>query len=832
MRVDIAQLKKLGVSSGAYKKLFTLEEADRPAPLKRLYEQIRNRISKGKEFNLDNASIYAAIDLAYNAPFNQTTPTLVQNILSKNLNAAQTLSELQRWGISERELFTCIPCADGSTKKILNVPLFWELLIPVVKAYVSIRGAKLFNDRNTTPLLPYVPLKQSDEDRVSCQIVTDLIETVSTWMGYSSVMWDGILQALKYGNALSFPREEWYCERQVTGPDGKRKTVKEGLRYTFPHPTRTFFDLRYPLTTINSDTGIQYAGHWEVVRYSDILDERKYWNRKDVVFGTNWFTHSTARNFFQEIYPCAIDYPTSYTSGNDRDERFAAYSPNTDRDKPVFLTHYFEKLVPKTYGLADYDSPVWHRFVVAGDDVILWAAPCAYTPIWMMGSEYDSQCAVQSSMALECIPFQDHLGNILTDIILTAKQNLGAIIWYDTNLVNVDDIEKLEQLGDGKHRSWSFVPYDSLKQQRLRLDQAKAFEQIIMPQRDVNSLQGAMAGVLSIMERVLQMSAQEVGATAPHYQSAREITTTASATSNKLSLTGTFIDNGVGAWKQQLYDAALAYMDASVLAEVSEEVPDLEKVVRDIGFSITGVSKNGVMVKGSKKSLRLEGFARNATMPDRERDTVLSQTIYQTVGVLANNPPLFEKVGPDNVIRLLEEAAKLSGAPPGFKLPVTRGSKTDDVKAWVAQNMQQMQASIMQAVQEGVVAPIAGKLQEQTQQVQQLQGVIGQLTKIYEVAQQANEKAAARLQEAQVQTQIKMAQTQQDLQAKTAQTAQEIEMKNAQAQQDMAIKEAEFQADQARKQQEHEAQMVMDAQAAAVKLATTVSGRTAKTPEK
>lgn len=796
MQVDIAYLKTRGVSPRDYKKLFTLQPEDRPAPLRRLYEQIRERIKAGMECNLRDYKVFSAIDLAYEAPFNQTTPTLVQNILSRKLDATKTYELLKNWGISEEELFLTVSSEDGTRKKILNPPVFFNLLIPVVKAYTTIRAAKLFVDRNKSPLLPYIPLKMTNNDRVACEIVTDLVEVISSWLGYPAVMREGIMQAMKYGVALSFPREEWYEEKQVFEQDGvaRARTLREGLRYTFPHPSRMFYDLQYPLTTINSDTGVEFGGYWEVVRYGDILDNRMLWNRRQITFGTNWFDQPAARNYFAEVYPCYLEFPPVPSTTNSREERFAMYSPATDRDKPVFWTNYFTRIVPATFGLGDYKYPVWHRFVVAGDDNVLWASPCAYNPMWFMGCDYDPQAATQSSVALESIPFQDHLGNILTQIILTAKQNLSSLVFYDTNMINPSDITAIKNLGEQKYRSTQYVPYDSLKMQRAGVDKKEAFHVVQFPYKDINPLLQTMSGVLNIMERVLQMSAQEVGAAAQHYQSAAEVRLTANATTNRLAYTGTFVDDGIVAWKQQLYDASMSYMDASVLAEISEDVDNLAEVLTGMGFSIEAKTRNRVLVRGNKRSLQMQAFARNVNDVNRENNTHIAQVIYQTIGVIAGNQVIFQQVGAQNILKLLEDAAKLSGAPATFKLPLSRDSKPEDVKAWTMQQLQAMQQNMVESIQKNVVQPAAQKAQDQDAQLMQLQQLVQQLTGIFEVAKKQQETMAVKAQEAQQQTEIKA----------------------HEAQSKMAIEQARFEADQARKQAAHEAELARKAEAAAV----------------
>lgn len=795
--VDMDYLKRCGVSSGAYKKIFTMDPTVRPPKVNQLVQLISDRIRRCRENNLRDYRAYAAIDLAYEAPFNQTTPTIVQSIISKRLSPDKTLELLKSWGLSEQELFLEITTTSGAKAKIPNPPVFYNILIPLVKAYTTIRCAKLFNDRNQLPLFPFTPLKPTNRNRVVCDIATDLVQTITTWYGYQAVLRAAINQMLKYGVAFAFPREEWHCEEQVTTEAGRDVvfTVKEGLRYVFPHPTRMGYDMQYPATSINTDSGLEYGLHWSVSRFGDVLDNRNYWNRRQITFGTNWFDGALASNYFNEVYPCALRHPVVDYVGTERREDRVAYYGANDRDSAVFLTEYFMKLIPYNWGLADYRYPVWHRFTVAADDVIIWCEPNAYNPMWMMGYDYDEQAARQSSFSLECIPWQDHLGNILSQMILTAKQNLVNLTYYDTNVVNADDITKIQNLGEQVYRSMMFVPYDSLKMARFAQSPQNAFHNIQFQFRDITQLVQAMGWALNMLERVLQMSSQEVGSTAQHYQSAKEIAVTQNATTNRLAHTGSFVDDGIDAWKRQVYEAAQAYMDATIIAQVDADVEQLDEILAELGFKVIGrdKKKNTVVVRGKKSMLRIEGFARDDSQSYRETDLQLAQVIAQTVTSLSTNPELFNAVGAKNILALLEQVAQLSGASREFKLRLDPNSSPGGVMAKVQTMMQELQQGMVQFVSEKVVQPAAQQAAQTEAKLTALEQVVQQLTKIYQVAQSQMDKNQAAVAEAQQRMQIRQAEFEQSQQQKMESHQLDMRRKMESAQIDAGIKTSQAQ---------------------------------------
>ena len=288
MSVDVKILKAHGISAGEYKLLFTAPT--KPRRVQRLIDLISNRIKDGFQRNLVDSRIYAAIDLAYDAPFNQITPTLMRHLLSRDLKPDELLKELGNYGLREEDLFLKIKVGDKEGL-LPNIPAFFEVLIPAVRAYSGARIAALFNARNQSPLLPFKPIKKTARNRIACEIWTDVVDRMSTDYGYIATLEQAIKQQIKYGISMAFPCEEWHCERQLQEVDGEEEkvTIREGIRYRFPHPTRMGFDLYHPLTTLNSNSGTSFMYHWSVTPFSEILDSPMYWNRRSIPYGTNWF---------------------------------------------------------------------------------------------------------------------------------------------------------------------------------------------------------------------------------------------------------------------------------------------------------------------------------------------------------------------------------------------------------------------------------------------------------------------------------------------------------------------------------------------------------------
>jgi len=153
--IDLDILKDHGYSQEALKSSFTAEE--KSDKVEKLINRIRNRIQEGISRSLRDHKLYYALDLAWNAPLRQVSPTLLHSLMNKEDDDASVASALESWGVSH--LIEDHVSAKGETTKALNLPRFYNIFVPLVKAYVTIRWARIFNDRNLVPLFKYEPIR-------------------------------------------------------------------------------------------------------------------------------------------------------------------------------------------------------------------------------------------------------------------------------------------------------------------------------------------------------------------------------------------------------------------------------------------------------------------------------------------------------------------------------------------------------------------------------------------------------------------------------------------------------------------------------------------------
>lgn len=724
-------IKRHQLDTASLKKLFT---AKKPGDgINNLVKLIADRIKEGRQKNFADYRVWAAVDVAYDTPFAQTTPTLLRNIIDNCNTPKEMLEALRGWGLSTETLFTCETVGE---KKVynLNIPVFTNVFVPLVRAYLVIRLSKLFNDRNTTPLFNYPPLHSTAENRLMCEIITDVVESIATNFGYSSTLRDFIFNALMYSVAIKFPIESWTKDDQE-GAHGEVYTEKEGVQYVMPHITRLFYDLNYPLHTLNTGTGCAYAGYWTVLRWGDVANNTGYWNMDKVPHGFNWMNpQSPWANYWSEVYPCALKPPVVRSGGGrrtDREDMAAFYSQN-DYDAAFFVTYIFMQIVPADWGIGDYKNKVWMKFTIGADQTVMFAETFTYRPIDYIGYDADSGRGQNASLALEIIPFQDLAGNALTQFLLTIKRNLTNLTFYNKEAVDGTQIQELNNKNNTQYTGLNFIGYDGLRMERSGTDMANVFKVAQFPYADPSPILLSLNTIISVLERVLVVAAQEIGATASHQQSKKEVELANMNTSNRVAFTGSFVDEGIDAWKRQLWEAALTNMSGKeVEASVSADIENLDELVSKLGFKINGSinDQKKIPIKGKLNFTRLVQLVARRNDNGHDSDMATAQAMFNAISSIANSQFLSGVVDPASLIELIQTASKLAGADEDFKITLNKDAQ---VANEVAKIVQQIQQQIMQAVEQQAIKPAAEAIGKVQQEADSNAKAIEQLTTILE----------------------------------------------------------------------------------------------------
>lgn len=709
IRTESKFQEKVKISSESLAALFTKEKLD--DKVQKLVELIRDRIADGRRLSLKDWKVYAAIDEAYNAPFYQITPTLIGKVLdgSGKRKPEEIERDLAAWGLTADNLFIEVPHPTDPTRRVkaINRETFIKILVPIVKSVLNARESKLFNERNNNPFFSYSAQQQTEEKKTVSDIITQVIETMATQYGMKATLRAAIHQALKYSFALMFPSEAWHYEEDYD-ENGEEYTKKEGMRYNLPHPTRCAYDQNFRPSTFNSDTGCEWALYWRLARFGDVDSNPVYYNKNKVTYGSYWW--DAFKVYFDTIYPCVMDHPAKQVgmSGNpakDRELQAQFYNTN-DHDKGVWQTDIFLKLSPKQWGLGDYKPRIWFRFVVANDQTVMYAEPLPYNPVLYLGTDADDSTSnPTASFALECLPWQDLVSNILRQHLVALKQNAVKVIPYDKWQVTEAMLKDIKAQMTNQD-SAIFIPFDPREARVAQVDPSRMFPVVQFPQTNTAEIIGTIDRVLTLMERALGLSAQEVGAIAGHIQTAQEIRTVAENQGARLEYIGTFIDDFVDAWKRQLYDASRAFMDEEFVVYVSGVKPEVvAKLKKDYGFEFGDEVEGKVEVRGRKSKLSVDAFISTREGKTRLNQPQIAAVMMQAVQAIASNPLLSQHVKPEDLIKLITRAARLAGLPEDAEI------KADPEMSALAE-----QRRTLEALQDAVKQITQAATQKATQQ--------------------------------------------------------------------------------------------------------------------
>jgi hypothetical protein len=141
--------------------------------------RIRSRVQEGMARNLANYKHFYVLDKAWDTPFEQVTPTLIKTFLDSNPNDEQVYKAASDWGLTSMITEKADPKNANKSVKQFNFPTFFNVLVPLVKSYVTIRWAKIMNDRRLTPFFKFEPAKFTTENALKCDAITDRIQVMS-----------------------------------------------------------------------------------------------------------------------------------------------------------------------------------------------------------------------------------------------------------------------------------------------------------------------------------------------------------------------------------------------------------------------------------------------------------------------------------------------------------------------------------------------------------------------------------------------------------------------------------------------------------------------------
>lgn len=734
--VDPTILKEYGSDHEAIKAVFTCEQPD--APLygfrKQFEKRINARLINGWTFALQNSHLYAASDLAWDA-----APITRDNIplllyAQKKINISRCAEELETLGCASHFVRKD---TDGVVKEI-DLPKLFETPVNLLRSYITRRVApQATKYTDLYPFMKFEPRATDPVGKLRGDATSQRVEDMADAYGYRHHQTQIIRDMLLYGHDVVFPSCAWDREVQwVNVPTGvgdamklEAKVVREGVDFFSPHPSRVFWDMMYPLSTINTNTGAEYVGYWDLRKYSDILSNPAYFNRDKIRQSTN------GRDFYQQ-YRLYFDSQFNaqrirFTTLSDLKSRdpvagndpkvIAPFYQGCDADEALFFTEYYERCIPAENGLGRYPHPVWIRLIVASDDTVIFGEflPTSTPAIYFGYNENDAR-TLNCSMAHEIMPFQDQVTNLLGQLLLSAKGNALKIVLMNQDVIddNVREGVKKTMQGDKYYVDPLVIEYSGNKALATGQNPADAVKIVERSASDdITTYFKAITSLLSIIERMLVLSPQELGQPAQRIITATEMNEIATSTSTVYSFISDSIDEGRAAWKKFIYESLVTKSTETVRVPVIDRYTD--DVIAAAGFSqapVIGDPKQAQQfITGSKEKLIHDYTFTNRDGADRASSAQTAQTLTQLLAQVVSQPMIMQAIGKEKLFEMVNEIFRQSGT--GFDLKLTM--KPGDSDQFGPSQEQQIGQALQQLSQQ---IQSQGKQIQQTANDTQVQG--------------------------------------------------------------------------------------------------------------
>ena len=155
--ISQATIKRHKLDSESLKPLFAVDrkvpKGKEPDLIGDLIRLVSDRQKEGRERCLNEFRKWASVDMSYDTPLNQEMTTILRHILedadgSMEGRDVRILNALKTWGLNPECLFCKTEPTAGKVVWKANYPLFYKFTIPLVRAYLTIRLANIFNERN------------------------------------------------------------------------------------------------------------------------------------------------------------------------------------------------------------------------------------------------------------------------------------------------------------------------------------------------------------------------------------------------------------------------------------------------------------------------------------------------------------------------------------------------------------------------------------------------------------------------------------------------------------------------------------------------------------
>lgn len=654
----------------------------------RLDEAVRN--------NLEQSDLLRAVDLAIDTPIiNKVNFPLVLYAQGR-ISFEECVNQLSKLDCKDRYV------KQGEDKKLrIEVPKFTDTGINYTRSVLTRRlAAQNARFSNLNPFFRYEARDTAETAKLRADALSQVMDIMADQYGWRSLQVDWMRDLLLYPHVIVFPAEVWNVEieyafkdealaEEFQGESDKLKELvkRQGVPFIIPHPSRVFYDVAHSVRSINADSGCEYFGYWDVVRYRTIRNNPNYFNRDKISFNTGLFSSFGNFSYYFSQYYTTVSIPITDTAMNDRLGRTGYFYGSTsgDDDAPVCLAHLYWKVKPKDYRMGEYPLPVWIHLVLANNTAVIGAEIMPDCPGFVGAYNVNVHRLLSLSMAMEVMPFQDQLSNLYTALIETVKRDLLAI-WCvnedcfpsssDAGQQALKDIEDCIK-GDNWSKLAVLLKASFIKYAEKGVD-LNAVLKVITPGVNTKIQEVLTCINLTIMlaERVLAMSPQEQGQVSQRETSALDVQLANTAVENIYQFISDTVDEMRAAMKRYLYNAMVSCWvkestfqvsvvnryDPKIAEKAGFNVIDVESIVTPVTSVETTIQGPGKLtIVGTKRSLIGEYLFNSRDGAERTSNMMAAQTLIQLFGMISQ-PATLQAVTWDQYCGLFNTAVRLTGA--------------------------------------------------------------------------------------------------------------------------------------------------------------------------
>ena len=692
----------------------------------------QEKLQEGMDRAATNYRLYAAADLAYEStPINKFVLPYLK-LAQGYIDIKSCQNELSKLSKQWAEDLAAKD-ANGQLTGI-NMPRLFEISHNLVHSLVTRRTAAISTPiTQRFPLFKYEARSATQIGKLRADLMSQRAEIMADQYGYRHDIPQSVREVSLYGHQVEFKASAWDCEKQklkkrvlrdAASRVGKEKiefeerTVREGVSWVAPHASRVYYDTTQALAKINSDTGPEYIGYWDLIQLGSIRRQKAYFNRDAIRYDTGIYDYVTNnQGYFNQYYRDKINAPTmpsgnaaSLAAANDRKAKIADYAASNDRTSTTIAEH-FEKIVPSEWGICNYPYPVWIRFVIAGNRTVIYAEPVGSSPAVCHHYNESDGREVSSSFAHAVIPYQDQISNFLTQLLEIQHQGFMRIYTLCTDGMDEKDIKKIESglKNHDYHKSKDIlIKYSMEKAQLMGQDPAifrnKLSQVEIQTREKTSEIFGSIMQLLSLAERLLFFSQQELGQVAPREITATEATMVNNTTLGIRDFHGLGIDEALDAKKRIIFESMINFGSDEVYLPATERYAD--DVVKAAGFQIE--QEEGITTKDATATFTLTGF-KDALVHDfvftsrdgfdRPLASEESKQLVTLLDVAARHPTLNQIVTTQQTVDIFSEVVrKISSI--DLKLRVPEGMDPDAPIGGNAAKNEEMVQTLAQAVQQ------------------------------------------------------------------------------------------------------------------------------------